>query len=774
MPDTTYLHIQGRESDPTRVIALPGAAVRVGRGPHCEIALAEPEIAEVQFLLRRRGNTWQVQPVGQSPLLRIDGVQVDHLQTLPFGVPLQVGAHRLVIRPAEWGSYQAPFEVGPRFGTNRSVDPRPATASREPEPRINAAPLVASSSGSDAEVERLKRWQLRLEQRERWLQTRQDEKKWETRWKAAGEGLRARSGASPRPEVVRPSQPETPRTSRIVSPPVARANTSTPASGRVVSPTEPRRPASKPVPAPVDPVPRPSEPTRLALPAPVVVSELPPPVEVPTEPTSLVEIRSLVEMPTAPVEPPVEAVDVQVDDSTDDVLPIERSILLEAERTNPIWDNPTGFVADARSTSASFWHEHAYAVEPESESTPPESRGESLAPPQTSTPESRAEFPSAAAIFAAQGTRPTAEVRPKRRAKHRPVPTDPRAPAQWVMPAWIATPPVALVALGMVGVGVVLGLAWMKDSSDADLALKAVMRSEKEPPVPIDPAIRPESRWWKSTAGHMAHWAAAIDRSSESRDRADEVTELLHSASRAAPLQVEVRLAQAVRDNPDPAQSLAGLSRDVVSLTSAGRSFKRAGKNNAAIHAYRLAIELATQADPIRLDPPSFDDDPQLRRFRLPHESLVGSVVRDMNAAGTWTLDDWTRALPESALARYAAARSLREAGNADASAVFDLALAEIPVPEDRAQAAEHLAAKAEAYAFKGRQAEAADWYAKAIDGAAEGPVKRRWQLGLAELLATLGRPKERAALLEAAKGADPTEDVTRKAIEAQKVAGLQ
>ena len=46
--------------------------------------------------------------------------------------------------------------------------------------------------------------------------------------------------------------------------------------------------------------------------------------------------------------------------------------------------------------------------------------------------------------------------------------------------------------------------------------------------------------------------------------------------------------------------------------------------------------------------------------------------------------------------------------------------------------------------------------------------------LGLAEILGQSGATKERAELLAAAKGSDPTEDVTRKAIDAQQGAGLR
>ena len=190
MPDITYLQIQEDDTDATRVVELPGAAIRVGRGAVCEVRLSDPELAEVQCLLRRRGDTWHVQPIGPAGLVSVDGDAVDHLRPLAADLPLRVGSFRLLIRREDRGEFRTPIEVGATDGAQRldgQFSRCGAGARRSPRLRESAEP-----TGGGVEADRLRRWQGRVELRERWLQARQDEKKWEARWKAAGEGLRAR------------------------------------------------------------------------------------------------------------------------------------------------------------------------------------------------------------------------------------------------------------------------------------------------------------------------------------------------------------------------------------------------------------------------------------------------------------------------------------------------------------------------------------------------------------------------------------------------------
>ena len=145
--------------------------------------------------------------------------------------------------------------------------------------------------------------------------------------------------------------------------------------------------------------------------------------------------------------------------------------------------------------------------------------------------------------------------------------------------------------------------------------------------------------------------------------------------------------------------AVVGLSRDIASLTLAGRALKRSGKDERALLAYRRAIELAVEADPTRLEPPAFDEDPLIRRFQLPHEEIVGGVIRDMVGSGDWGFARWSSALPPNLPSSgLAAGRVLREKGSPDAG--------EGPRPCTRRRrtrsrgnrpAAEHYAAQAEA-----------------------------------------------------------------------------
>src|SRR4051794_26537482 len=176
MPKTTYLHIQSRDAMPTRVVELRGTSVRIGRGAQCEVRLGEPALAEVQCLLRRRGETWHVQPVGPNGRVSIDGRPVDQQSPLPPGVALRVGDHWLRLRPAgsepndEFGPFAAPVLLE----VPAPPDPAPG---RGCEP-TTAAPhdgFRPAGDGLEAERERLSRWQARLQQRGRWLKERPEE-----------------------------------------------------------------------------------------------------------------------------------------------------------------------------------------------------------------------------------------------------------------------------------------------------------------------------------------------------------------------------------------------------------------------------------------------------------------------------------------------------------------------------------------------------------------------------------------------------------------------
>ena len=345
------------------------------------------------------------------------------------------------------------------------------------------------------------------------------------------------------------------------------------------------------------------------------------------------------------------------------------------------------------------------------------------------------------------------------------------------MSTWVFLPPVAVAAAGLIGIGISLALTWTSDNLSAGLAARTALRTEEDKPVPLDSAERIETRWWKTTAAHLSLWSAAIERSSEATNRVDEVRDALDSARRAAPLEAAARyaMAQPIAGADASRGPVVGLSRDVASLTLTGRILKRSGKIEPALRAYRQALELAVEADSGWLEPPAFDEDPLIRRFQLPHEEVVGGVIRDMVGSGDWGFANWSSALPPNSVVRLAAGRILREKGSPDAEKAFGLALADdAAIPEATGLAAEHYAAQAEALALTERRDAAADRYRKAIAMTNDDGTRRRWRLALAEVLSPLGESRERADLLQAAIGNDPAEEVTRKALDAQQFAGLR
>ena len=220
MAETTFLQIQGRDQSASRVLELPIGPVRIGRGSHCEVRLGDdPGLGDVQCLLRRRGANWHFQPVGPPGHVWIDGRPADHQRPLAVGSSLRVGDHWLTLRTATSppdvpGSYHAPITVE----LHVEAEPAPvAPAEPSAAPVAQDRPRPTSSPADDEE--RLRRWQARLEQRERWLKTRQDERTWEARWKAAGDTIRGRSTPAPdAPSRPTPTPPTPPPLARSQAP----------------------------------------------------------------------------------------------------------------------------------------------------------------------------------------------------------------------------------------------------------------------------------------------------------------------------------------------------------------------------------------------------------------------------------------------------------------------------------------------------------------------------------------------------------------------------
>ena len=163
---------------------------------------------------------------------------------------------------------------------------------------------------------------------------------------------------------------------------------------------------------------------------------------------------------------------------------------------------------------------------------------------------------------------------------------------------------------------------------------------------------------------------------------------------------------------------------------------------------------MASEADLERLPEPAFNDDRQVGRYALPYEDLIGEVVREMASCTEWTFDEWSKALPPLAIVRLAAARVLRERGDADAERALDAVVAEADAPTEAGPGlALHLAAQAEALALRSQWKDAEERYQRAVELMPDDSIRRSWYVNLADLELRLNDEPKRRRALEAARG---------------------
>ena len=355
-----------------------------------------------------------------------------------------------------------------------------------------------------------------------------------------------------------------------------------------------------------------------------------------------------------------------------------------------------------------------------------------------------------------------------------PEPTDALAPACWSMPLWLGWLPIVVGSV-LVGVGsVAISSEWAVEANNADLAIRMATRPEGSPASPIDLSIIPRGGWWTSTAPHQAAWAMALIRAGDGEDHSEEIRSLLVASKRASELASRARFAVEMPESTEPGSSPdlshLGRTRDVATLVRTGRRLRKEGKVESSIRAYRSAMEIASKARPRDLDLPTFFEDPQVRRYALPRESLMGLVAASMAEAGDWTYEQWTQTLPESAAPALVASRVLaRSQKRALADRLADLAIrqAESP-PPGGFDPAESLAAGAEGLATRGRWTDAAEQYRRAIDEADDDETRRMWWLNLAEVAQRTGDDAGRLRAIEAAKSVNSVDEITRKALKYQ------
>jgi hypothetical protein len=388
-------------------------------------------------------------------------------------------------------------------------------------------------------------------------------------------------------------------------------------------------------------------------------------------------------------------------------------------------------------------------------------------------------LPTAREILAARRLERIATPRPRRQGAE-PLPTVGQEPASWSVPLWLGWVP-AVVATGVLGAIAILGAwSWSIDALHSGVVANRLARGgARLDPLPLW-VTPPNTSWWATTPGHLMLWALWLDRTASDPAAYEEAHEPLAAAARVSPLQAPVRYALACLDQGPGPPSLA-LSRDVLPLAWTAHRLRAAGKKDAAARAYRAALEIAARADLSRLAAPSFIDDTQIRRYALPAEELIGPIVRDMADSADWTYAEWSAALPSAAVVRLAAVRVLRERGSPDADAALDALLSDdgngngtaVPVPQG-ATAAVAIAAHAEAFALKQRWSDADQRYRQAIELMPDLTFRRSWWMNLAEIALRQNDESARQKALEAARGNDPNDEITRRAVELLRYYGVR
>jgi len=386
------------------------------------------------------------------------------------------------------------------------------------------------------------------------------------------------------------------------------------------------------------------------------------------------------------------------------------------------------------------------------------------------------DLPSARDILAAVSMRPsTLSGKPSTRMNEdQGKPTERREPDQWFPHLWLAWPPTALLVIGMGIVGSLLSLRWSSNSFNASVVSRRLLtRSEnpgREKPLP-ESVVPPESSWWKTTPLHLAEWGVYLGRTRTDDDRTDEARELVEAAVRISPINPIARLARAQlasKSSESTSRALdLGLSRDTVSLAWSARALHHAGKKESAIRVYRQALRIACDSDLGPASKPTFNDEPNVRRYFLPGETTARAIVRELIANADWTFQDWSEALPKNTVAILAAARLLREHERPEAQALLKQILnQEQEIASAGAERAVQTAMIAEAHALLSQWREAEQQYHQAIDRISNPTIKRSWWFNLASVALQFNDEAQRKVALEAALEAPTSDDISRRALE--------
>jgi len=415
----------------------------------------------------------------------------------------------------------------------------------------------------------------------------------------------------------------------------------------------------------------------------------------------------------------------------------------------------------------------------EDELWPNNSRHKPGIEPEIPRPKTGPDLPSAKDILAAVSMRPSALTgKPSTRMNEdQGKPTERREPDQWFPHLWLVWPPAALLVIGMGIVGSLLSLRWSSDSFNASVVSQRLLtRSEnqgREKPLP-ESVVPPQSSWWKTTPLHLAEWGVYLGRTRTDDDRTDEGRELVEAAVRISPINPMARLARAQlasKSSKSTSRALdLGLSRDAVSLAWSARALRHAGKKESAIRVYRQALQIACDNDLAPASKPTFNDEPNVRRYFLPGETTARAIVQELITDADWTFQDWSEALPKNTVAILAAVRLLREHERPEAQALLKQILNQKQeIVSTGAEGAVHTAMIAEAHALLSQWREAEQQYHQAIDRISDLTIKRSWWFNLASVALQLNDEAQRKVALEAALEAPTSDDISRRALELQR-----
>ena len=356
-------------------------------------------------------------------------------------------------------------------------------------------------------------------------------------------------------------------------------------------------------------------------------------------------------------------------------------------------------------------------------------------------------------------------------------PTEWRQPDQWCPSLWLVWLPTTLLVLGWGVLGSLLSFRWSGDSYNAAVVgHRVLVRSEKpgkEKPLP-ESVVPPEPSWWLTTPLHLAEWGAYLGRQRIEGDRADEARQLIEAAVRVSPISPAVRLARAqlAAKSSKPAGGVLdlGLSRDAVSLAWSASALRHAGKKESAIRLYRQALRLACDEELAADAKPTFNDEPNARRYFLPGEATARAIVSELVTDTGLTFQEWSEALPGNTVATLAAARVLRVLDRPEAQSLLELLLGQEQVPDaSGSEGALRVAVRAEAHALLSQWREAEERYHQAIDQATDLTIKRSWWFNLATVALQLNDEGQRRVALEAAREAPTSDEISRRALELQR-----